>query len=59
MTTNYEPPSEHAVAGAAGFFEPEDTSPDAEEPETVLPEEDDERARREQDRERRAEDVAP
>lgn len=59
MTTNYEPPSEQAVPGIGGIFEPEDAEPDTEEPKTVIPEEDDERARREQDKERREEDDAP
>jgi hypothetical protein len=63
MTTpqNHEFPSEEAVPGPGGYFEPEDqaVSETEEEPESVVPEEDDERARREEDRERRAEDVAP
>jgi hypothetical protein len=63
MTTpqNYESPSEQAVPGPGGYFEPEDdaVSETEEEPESVVPEEDDERARRQEDRERRAEDDAP
>jgi hypothetical protein len=63
MTTsqNYEFPSEQAVPGPGGYFEPEDEalSETEVEPESVVPEEDDERARREEDRERRAEDDAP
>jgi hypothetical protein len=65
MTTseNYESPSQQAVPAAGGFFIPEEPeSDDNEVSETGtadLPEEDDERAQREQDRERRAEDPAP
>jgi hypothetical protein len=63
MTTpeNYESPSQQAVPGPGGYFEPEDEAvlETEEEPETVVPDEDDERARREEDRERREEDYAP
>ena len=63
MTTphNYEPPSEQTAPGIGGYFEPEDNTPgDVEETDAAMSEmEDDERARREQDAERRAEDEAP
>jgi hypothetical protein len=65
MTTpqNYEPPSERAVPGAGGYFEPadaelDDAEAEEEEPAMVVLE-DDELKRREQDRERREEDDAP
>jgi hypothetical protein len=58
-TPDNELPSEQAVPGIAGSFRPEDADPGIEEPEAVVPEEDDEHALREIERERRAEDVNP
>jgi hypothetical protein len=60
MTTPHDLPSQGAVPGPGGFFEPDDdANAETEEPETITSDEDDERHRRENENKQREEDIAP